>query len=77
MRLEPGEARPEMEIRSGASGASASALAFVWKPPSSATSLGASPSRVSSATVSGSSSFSPGLPGAEAGGRMKPLRQFA
>ena len=34
-----------MKMRWGASGASASALVFVWKPPSSATSRGVSPSR--------------------------------
>ena len=59
-------------MRLGASGASVCSLALVWKPPSSAISRGERPSRFNSATVWGSSSFSPELPGAVARGRVKP-----
>jgi len=41
-------------------------------PPSSATSRGASPSALSSLTVCGSSVFSPGLPGSDAAGKIRP-----
>jgi hypothetical protein len=72
VRREPGCWRPEMKTRSGAMSARLWLVGPVLKPPSSATSRGRSPSRLSSATVLGSSASSVGLPGAEAGGRMNP-----
>jgi hypothetical protein len=61
-----------MNIRSGWRSSSASVVGPSVKPPSSATSLGDSPSRCSSVTVCGSNWFSTGLPGSEAAGRISP-----
>src|SRR5580704_2188 len=61
-----------MNTRSGASCSSAWSVGPFSKPPSSAISRGLSPSRSSSAVVSGRSLLSGGLPGAVDAGRMNP-----
>jgi len=61
-----------MKTRSGARSSSASVVAVSVNPPSSATSRGESPSCLSSLMVCGSSVFSPGLPGSDAAGRIRP-----
>jgi hypothetical protein len=61
--------------RGRASGASSSLLAFVWKPPSSASSPGLSRSRCSCPVVD-RSSLSLGSPAAQAGGTIKPHARF-
>lgn len=58
----PGLKTPEMNTLSGASSVSASFVGPGMNPPSRATSRGEISSRLSSATVAGSSVFSPGCP---------------